>query len=49
VPSWFNKFVDGQPVTHFKGARGVLEVKVDPAKQAILDRIFRDILTLGGT
>lgn len=49
APSWCDKFVNGVEVQGFKGAPtgAKLEVRINPAKHAILQRIFTDILTTG--
>ena len=49
APAWFTKLADGLSVTHFKGLpRGtVMELQIDPAKAAIIKRIFQMATTMG--
>jgi hypothetical protein len=49
VPYWFDKFCNGLPVSGFKGLpkNSAFEVKPNAEKVAIIQRIFRDILTMG--
>jgi hypothetical protein len=49
APSWFDKFIDNTQVTKFKGAAegATLELRPNPDKVAIIEQIFRDILTMG--
>lgn len=49
APAWFDKFADGVLVTQFKGAakNAKLELRPNPDKLKVIERIFADILTMG--